>query len=350
MSPTLLGILLLLFSFAVGTFSVWFYLSQNSGAAEAQGAPSPPGTTSTVSENPSPQSPIGELAPDGVSTPPASSPATRTPSGVASPAVPTAELTARAAFIMDVKTGAVLLEQNSVEPMPPASTAKIITALTVLRHARPDEVVTVAPEDVVDPVQESTMGLQAGDTVTVHDLLVGLLVPSGNDPAKALARYIGERLPGDPNASPAERFVAEMNATAAALGMAKSHLAHPAGDDVDGQVVTARGMAMAARELLSQPALLRIVAMQDAEVRVGGPQARVIRLANTNELLSQPGIYGIKTGTTGAAKQCLVVAHRSQDRNVIAVVLGSTDRYADARALLGVPQPSPSGTESSPAP
>jgi D-alanyl-D-alanine carboxypeptidase (penicillin-binding protein 5/6) len=108
-------------------------------------------------------------------------------------------------------------------------------------------------------------------------------------------------------------------------------------------------MALAARELLSQPALLSIVAMPSAEVHIGGPQSRVIHLTNTNELLSQPGVYGIKTGTTIAAKQCLVTAFRNQDRNVIAVVLGSTDRYADARTLLGLPQPSPAASESSPA-
>lgn len=244
-------------------------------------------------------------------------------------------LTARSSILIDAQSGAVLYENNADQPLPPASTAKIVTALVVIRYARPEEVVTIQPVDLVDPTQESNMGLQAGDTVTVHDLLVGMLLPSGNDAAKALARFVGERLPGAP-APPVDRFVAEMNAEAARLGMTGSHFAQPAGEDAAGQVVTARGLALAAKALLEQPALLPIVAMPRANVRVGGAYPRVIALTNTNELLSQEGVYGVKTGTTSEAGQSLVVAYRTQHENVIGVILDSQDRYADARALLGI--------------
>ncbi|HEX3722107.1 MAG TPA: D-alanyl-D-alanine carboxypeptidase [Nitrolancea sp.] len=248
-------------------------------------------------------------------------------------------LSAKAVYLINADTGAVLFARDADAPRAPASTAKIVTALTVLNHARPEDVVTIAQSDVVDPTQESNMGLQVGDTVTVHDLLVGLFLPSGNDAANALARFAGERLSGS-SQTPVQRFVAEMNVTAAKLGMKNSHFVNPSGDDVDGQVVTAHDLSIAARALLANPALQPIVSLPTADVRIGGPNARVVSLTNTNELVLTNGVYGVKTGTTDNAGECLIVAYRTQAENVIAVILGSEDRYADAGKLLGIQAPS----------
>ena len=245
------------------------------------------------------------------------------------------QLTAKSVYLINARTGGVLLERDADSPRAPASTTKIVTALTALKYVHPEDVVTIQQSDVVDPVQESNMGLQVGDTVTIHDLLVGLFLPSGNDAANALARFAGERLPGSGQA-PVQRFIAEMNATAASLGMTKSHFVNPSGDDADGQVVTAHDLSIAVRALLADPALLPIVAIPTANVRVGGANARVISLTNTNEMLLTNGVYGVKTGTTQNAGECLIVAYRTQEENVIAVILGSDDRYADARKLLGI--------------
>ena len=248
------------------------------------------------------------------------------------------DLSAHSIELIDANTGDVLFERDPDQARAPASTSKLVTALTTVQYARPEEVVTVQQSDVVDPVQESSMRLEVGDTVTVHDLFVGLFLPSGNDAANALARFVGERLP-DTSKPPVDRFVDEMNATAARLGMQDSHFVNPSGDDAEGEVVTAHDLMLATRALLAEPALRPIVALPTADVRVGGPNARVIRLTTTNELLLTNGVYGVKTGTTDQAGQCLIVAYRTQQENVIAVILGSDDRYADARALLGLPAP-----------
>ncbi len=249
-------------------------------------------------------------------------------------------LSAKSIVLIDANTGDVLFERSPDDARAPASTSKLVTALTAIQYARPEEVVTIQQTDVVDPVQESNMGLQVGDTVTVHDLFVGLFLPSGNDAANALARFVGERLP-DTSKPPVDRFVDEMNATAARLGMNDSHFVNPSGDDADGEMVTAHDLTLATRALLADSTLRPIVALPTADVRVGGPNARVIRLTTTNELLLTNGVYGVKTGTTDQAGQCLIVAYRTQQENVIAVILDSQDRYADARALLGLPPPPP---------
>lgn len=327
----LLGSLLLLLSLVLATATVWGYVEGGGPLAIATGRRPATPTADIATPTPTP------VLPTPTPTP--------TPPVAAIP--PDLPLSARAAILVQDEPELVLFERNADEPLPPASTAKIVTALTVLRHAGLEEVLTVQEEDLVDPVAESHMGLQAGDTVTVHDLLVGLLLPSGNDAAKTLSRVIGERLPGDQ--PPVERFAAAMNAVAAELGMTGSHFVDPSGDDAEGQVVTARDMVIAARALLREPVLVSIVAMQRAEVRVGGPKARVIRLENTNQLLAQDGVFGIKTGTTDQAGQCLLVAYRAPSGTQIAVILGSQDRYGDARALLGLPEPPPPSPTPEPA-
>lgn len=251
------------------------------------------------------------------------------------------QLSATAAFVIHTGSDAVLFDRAADEPLQPASTIKIVTALTVLKHASPEEVIVIVQEDVVDPVAESSMGLQAGDHVTIHDLLVGLMLPSGNDAANALARTIGERIPDNDQQglTPGERFVEEMNVVAREIGMESSVLAHAAGHDREGQAVTARDLAIAAEALLERPSLAPIVAMKSAEIRVGGERARVITVENTNELLAHDSVHGVKTGTTSEANQCLVVAQREGDETIIAVILGSQDRYGDARALLNLPDP-----------
>ncbi len=310
---TILGVALLVFSLIAAGWTFSRLHTQSNSSGSSAGAPAAATAVDTT-------------------------PATPQPPVVTTPDYAALNLSAKSIELIDADTGDVRFERDAEAQRAPASTAKIVTALTALRSARPEDVVTIQDADVVDPALESNMGLKAGDTVTVHDLLVGLFLPSGNDAANALARFTGERLPDD-GKPPLQRFIAEMNAEATRLGMTQSHFVNPSGDDADGQVVTAHDLGVAARALLADPALRPIVALPTAEVRVGGPDARVIRLTNTNELVLTTGVYGVKTGTTENAGECLIVAYREAQENVIAVILGSTDRYADARALLGLPAP-----------
>src|SRR5688500_12965021 len=124
---------------------------------------------------------------------------------VATPAV-----SAQSAYAFDATSGRVLVDLNSDERRAPASTVKIVTAMVVLDHADLATEIVVLAEDVTTE-GESTMTLAAGDTVTVDQLIVGLLIPSGNDAARTLARHVGSILLGGEAGDPIERFVAEMN-------------------------------------------------------------------------------------------------------------------------------------------
>lgn len=262
---------------------------------------------------------------------------TPTPIPTATPlpviAVRPAPLTARAAYAVDLTAGVQLFALNADVPVPPASTMKIVTALVTEELLAPDTEVTVDAGDLIDPSVYSTMGLEAGDIVSVEDLLRGLLIPSGGDAGMALARTGGLALGASPDRA-VQRFVDELNAYAAAAGMTNTHFSNPVGDDAPDEMSTARDLARATQRLLDDPLLTDIVGTASATVRVTGPDERDIPLVNTNQLLARDDVFGVKTGSEDAAGQCLIAGFWRGNDRILTVVLGSADRYADTTALM----------------
>lgn len=225
-------------------------------------------------------------------------------------------LSAPSAILADAVTGQVLYSQDADAPRPPASTTKIMTALLVLERGVLTETVRI-PANIQMP--GTSAALQPGETLTLEDLLYGLLLPSGNDAALALARHIS---------GSEEAFVAAMNARATELGLTHTHFANPHGLDDPGHVSSAADLLALTREALRHPIFARIVATSSYSTR-----GHVWE--NRNQLLGHyPGADGVKTGTTAAAGECLVATATREGHRLIAVVLGSNDRYADATALL----------------
>ncbi len=242
------------------------------------------------------------------------------------------ELSVPAAFAIDLTSGVVLYEVQADMALPPASTSKLLTALTAMRVLSVNEQVTIQESDLV-PEEFSKMGVEPGDIVTVEQLLYGALVPSGGDAARALARESGIRL--DPASSdPIERFVQEMNAVAVTIDMQNSSFGNPVGEDDDRSWTTARDLARASSEVLNDPLLSRIVATPWASTTVAGPNERELVLENSNLFVLFDGAIGVKTGTTDAAGQNLVNAFKYGDHTILSIVLGSQDRYADTTLLL----------------
>jgi D-alanyl-D-alanine carboxypeptidase len=155
---------------------------------------------------------------------------------------PAPELTSATAIAVDLTTGDLLYQQGPDETRAPASTVKMLTALTALEVLDADEEVVIEVEDLVDFMVYANAGLQEGDVVTVRDLLAGALVPSGGDAANALAREAGLRLGATADPNPIERFVQEMNSVAEHLGMRNSNFANPDGSDHPDQYTTARDL------------------------------------------------------------------------------------------------------------
>ena len=224
------------------------------------------------------------------------------------------EVSATAAVLMDADMGQVLYEKNGDRQMLIASTTKIMTALVVLEHAAPDDVITVTPDHMAEG---SSMYLRAGETVRVEELLYGLLLCSGNDAALALTECAGGLTP----------FVALMNEKAAALGMARTSFANPNGLDADGHYSTARDMAVLAAAAVENPTFRRICSSRSVTI---GQRT----MENHNRLLRQmEGCVGLKTGYTQAAGRTLVSCTEREGCRLVAVTLQDGNDWADHAAL-----------------
>lgn len=206
----------------------------------------------------------------------------------------------------------VLYDHNAHQRTAMASTTKIMTAIVATRYAPSlDMEVTVDESDLVG---EASMGIWAGEVVTLRALLHGLLMPSGNDAAMAIARTIGWA-PGIQNADEArQRFVGLMNQTAREFQLRDTHFMNPHGLDEWGHYSTPFDLAVMLRAALNVDLIREI--MQTRSVNIEGHE-----LWNGNRLHSiREDVVGGKTGFTEAAGFCLAAAAGRDGRFVIAVV------------------------------
>lgn len=240
------------------------------------------------------------------------------------------EVSAQSAVVLTADTGAVLFEKDGHTPRPVASTTKIMTALLALEAAqeRGDPLVDITQEMVA--VEGSSMGLQAGDSISLTGLAAGMLLASGNDAANAAALYLDGSL---------ESFAARMNQRAAALGMEDTHFVTPSGLDGEdaqglGHLSTAYDMALLARAALEDQAFRQLCSSPSLAVEFAEPVKRVT-YTNHNKLLAQyQGCVGVKTGFTKEAGRCLVSAAERDGALLIAVTLNAPNDWQDHAALL----------------
>lgn len=242
---------------------------------------------------------------------------------------PDPDVTAASAIVVDLSSGAVLWGRDIHAQRAPASVTKIMTALVAADLASLDTKVTVQDSDLVG---ESSMGLQSGETVTVEALLYGMLLPSGNDAATALARTLGMQ-PGDTMpAQSIQHFVDKMNAKAKTLGTKETHFTNPHGLDEPGHLTSAADLALIATAFAANPTLMRIA----GTVTYDGFGHTI---HNLNKLLYDgryPSVIGGKTGQTDEAGYTLVEISSQNGRQILSVELGTTADafWTDAIHLL----------------
>ncbi len=219
-------------------------------------------------------------------------------------------VTARAYLVENAATGEVLAAREARAAVPIASITKLMTVLVALEHRRLRDVVVVDPRAAA--VGESTIGLRAGDRLTVADLVQAALVQSANDAADALALAVAPDFTA---------FARLMNAKARSLGMAQSHFVRPDGLDAPGHVSSARDVTTLAR------AAMRIRFVRDT-VRLRSATLGNGRVVHTwNDLLSTfPRVFGVKTGHTSGAGWSEVAAARGAGTTIYATLLGSPSR------------------------
>lgn len=242
-------------------------------------------------------------------------------------------LTAKAALLLDVDSMGLVFQKNVNTPYPMASLTKMMTALIILENHSLNEKITIPA--ISEYIEGSSMKLKPGDVLTVKDLLRGLMISSGNDAATVLAIYHSQTV---------FAFVEEMNARAKQLSLFQTHFQNPHGLDAPEHYTSARDLTIIGKMLLQYPVLRDIVntTTVDIESQIG----EKYELVNTNLLLDSPfPVYGLKTGTTENAGECLFLLTRVNGKEYFVVLLGSIDRYLDAKTILwhvmGKPESTP---------
>ena len=224
------------------------------------------------------------------------------------------EVNAEAAVVMDADSGRLLYAQNPDKRLANASTTKIMTALLTLEQPDQDRYFTVDSDAI--QVEGTTMGLQPGDSVTLHQLAAGMLLPSGNDAANAAAVEI---------AGSEEAFVRLMNQRAAELGLENTQYRNSSGLDAEGHYSSARDLATLAAHALENEDFADIVSKQEIRMAFGNPPYNR-SLYTTNKLLERyPYAIGVKTGYTDDAGLCLVTAAEKDGTRLIIVTLNGKD-------------------------
>jgi serine-type D-Ala-D-Ala carboxypeptidase (penicillin-binding protein 5/6) len=239
-------------------------------------------------------------------------------------------ISASAAYLLDEDTGNTLADINGEEPLPMASTTKIMTAIIAIQAGDLNSLVVIH-QDAVDEVifnQGSSAQLIVGDRIRLVDLLYALLVPSGDDAAIAIADAVG---------GTEQNFVRIMNITALRLHLYQTHYANPDGLPAPDHYSSAYDLARLAHYAMTIPLFVQIVQTQEYMLPENGLHHGYVWKTTNTLLGTYKGATGIKTGTTPEAGYCLVFSATRNGHHLIGVVLHSTSeqrRFADAKALL----------------
>lgn len=229
-------------------------------------------------------------------------------------------LTATGVFVMDLKSGVVLYDKNPHKRLKPASLTKIMTSLVALDYYNDDSVLKVIN---AQRSLGNTIDLLKGDQLLASDVILGLLISSGNDAAVTLA----ENYPGGYKA-----FVEKMNAKTLELGLENTKFSNVSGVESADHFTTAYDIAMIARTALDRPVFENIVSKRKATLK--SLNGHVYNINTTNILLGKPGFYGVKTGWTPQAGECLVVLAEKDAHPILISILNSEDRFGEAQKIF----------------
>lgn len=268
----------------------------------------------------------------------------------ANPSEPT--VNAEAAILMEAETGTVIYEKNAESKMYPASMTKILTALVTLDYFDYDALVTVGNEINEVTLDSSKAGHIKGETLSVENLIRGLLIPSGNDSANVLAAAVAKKVENNNELSYPECekiFTNLMNEKAKSLGCKNSNFANAHGYHDDNHYTTAYDMALIAKEALKNETIKKIASEKSFSGDGAGNTLETNTTLVTQEynwkshnLLIADGEYnyeyatGLKTGFTDQAGDCVAATAEKDGTQLIAIIMNSEDpnRWIDAKNLF----------------
>lgn len=233
------------------------------------------------------------------------------------------EISAKSALVYDLTSKKVLFSKAPSKKLPMASLTKIMTAVVAIESAKKDDEYLVSFGDLVG---ENSMGLSEGETLTLKELLYGLILTSGNDAAETLAsNFEGGRA----------EFIIAMNNKAKALGLENTHFTNPTGLEGDGrQYTTASDLLVITNYALQFPIFKEVTRTFFYEIPYSENHKAFYLENETNLISSYPGVFGVKDGYTPEAGLCLVTYLNYKGHKIIGILLGSDNRRQEMKNLL----------------
>ncbi len=234
-------------------------------------------------------------------------------------------LTADAAAVFEIGGGEAIFEQSVLERMNPASTTKIMTAILALKYGNLEDIVTVTDDAIITESGSSMAGVKPGDVISLEDLLYGLMIPSGNDAANAIAVHIGGSI---------ENFAAMMNEEAAQIGATGTHFVNANGLTDPDHYTTAYDLYLMFNEALKYDTFRTIIGAHGHNANYFSADGSKLTASwgvgnyymnGTREIPDGLTVFGGKTGTTKAAGYCLIMGTRTEDGREFASVIMKAD-------------------------
>ena len=250
-------------------------------------------------------------------------PVTPTPAvGLDAPPIP--NISADRWIVYDADAEVVLASWNANDRAPMASVTKVMTAILTVENADLNDVVSIP--GAATGARGSTAGLVAGEKWSVGDLLIAMMVRSGNDAAIALAHHVGD--------GSVATFVSMMNDKAGAFGMSDTSFANPNGLDHEDHYSTATDLLTLIIESQNYPDVQRVGRIKKVSMPAD-PNGKSRTFNNTNKLLgTYPGVVGLKTGDTPWADKVLLGVTEQAGRTIYSVVMHSDDHFSDTKELV----------------
>lgn len=230
---------------------------------------------------------------------------------------------AKIAAIYDVKSGKVLYQKNQDEQAPIASLTKLMTALTIMQNHSPDETVIINSNLPDLSPDDQKINLVAGSRFKLSELMKAMLIYSANDVANALAIW---------DSGSIENFTNKMNQNAKIWGMNNSSFSNPSGLDNQANLSSAGDLIKISAILLHNEKFRNIINTQKSVIY--DLDGNSYPITTTNQLLNLPYIYGIKTGFTTQAGECLILLAKKEDNEIITIVLNSPERFTESKNMV----------------
>ncbi len=232
------------------------------------------------------------------------------------------DISAASAIVFIADSGEILFEKDAYKRRSMASTTKIMTAVIALESEKLDNTVTISSKMI--NVEGTSMGLKTGDKITLENLVIGMMLLSGNDAANAIALYLGGN---------EEDFAVMMNNKAKEIGMRDTNFVTASGLDDDEHYTTAYDMALLTSYAMHNPDFKEIVSQTKDNVEYVFPDATYTYYNHNKFLTMYDGACGVKTGFTKKSGRCLVTAVEKNGNLVIAVTLNAGDDWNDHEKL-----------------